>query len=443
MRSEHVAVCLLGAGLCGQDDAWVERKLATIPAGLALATTSAGPDGSQHTTRTRFAFGWGGRFVAYDAHRGGKRVALVGERVLGEFDYLHAPAMDPTGTHYVFRAGNRSGKDKEQWWAVVDGERGKTFDWIGEVAVGANGDAAFWEQPGAKVRQDGAYNQGSMVFHFGKHLSRKFGATLALMPPSLSADGLTVATIAMRAGRCMPLIADTKQDTLGKQGFTYAEDVVLSPNGKRVAVCCVEGGMPLPPGMPPPPGVKAGTWRISLDGDVYGDRTDGCGSPVFSPDSKHLAFKFAAGARMGIAIDNEELHDGVHAFVGNPVFEANGAAVLYVSCDGGKIDDHARLRPWGEQSIQGGSFALHRRVRRGRAETLAQEAEGIAHLVCDPSGKIAYARKDAGKWSIVVGDKRSPPCDEVGPPVFAADGKKVAFGARSDRELWWRVLLLD
>jgi hypothetical protein len=43
----------------------------------------------------------------------------------------------------------------------------------------------------------------------------------------------------------------------------------------------------------------------------------------------------------------------------------------------------------------------------------------------------------------VCGDKRSETFDEIGEPHFAADGLRIAFGARKGRELWWKVLALE
>jgi hypothetical protein len=55
---------------------------------------------------------------------------------------------------------------------------------------------------------------------------------------------------------------------------------------------------------------------------------------------------------------------------------------------------------------------------------------------------VAFCARDEKGWHVVVGEKVSPAYSEVGPPTFSEDGQRVAFGARSDREIWWRVLEL-
>jgi len=59
--------------------------------------------------------------------------------------------------------------------------------------------------------------------------------------------------------------------------------------------------------------------------------------------------------------------------------------------------------------------------------------------------------REQGRWRqnkrfIVVADtetgkviKEGPVGDEIWPPVWSADGKAAAYGARIGRELWWKV----
>src|SRR5689334_18208602 len=109
---------LLAALSCGNvlaQDPFTERLLATMPSDLNVQSAPIpAPDGSQQIERAQFAFGAGGRFVAYVAYRGAKGVAVAGDKVIGEYHYLHAPVMDAAGEHFAFRAGNRVAPSKEQ-----------------------------------------------------------------------------------------------------------------------------------------------------------------------------------------------------------------------------------------------------------------------------------------------------------------------------------------
>lgn len=436
MRTLLLAVLSTG-GVLAQDP-FSERQLATIPADLSLESSPIpAPDGSQEIDRARFAFGAGGRFVAYVAYRGSKGVAVAGDRILGEYHYLHAPVMDAAGEHFAFRAGNRTKPDTEQWWAIVDGEPGKPFAWIGEVGIARGGVAAFWEQPGAKVQADGAYNESPVVLHFGAKATKKFDSALSLVLPSFSADGKLVATCGIRGGQHFPFVFDQKKELLGKQSYAAVEDVVCSPDGKRIAAVVVVDGMPLPPGEPAPPGEERGKWRIAVEGKLRGDAGDDVGAPVFSPDGNRLAFKVVRGGKMGIGIDDGKAACD-HDFVGTPVFDAAGENVLFVGRTGGT--DGAGLMRWEDPAASGGKCSLCKLPRRGKSEVLIGDAEDIRHPTFGPGARIACARKRGDKWHIVVGQTESPAYDDVGPPVFAASGDSVAFGARIGRELWWKVL---
>lgn len=52
---------------------------------------------------------------------------------------------------------------------------------------------------------------------------------------------------------------------------------------------------------------------------------------------------------------------------------------------------------------------------------------------------IAYKGGVSTRQYIVVGDQKGPDFDDVGPPIFSPDGKRVAYGARKGRQLWWKV----
>ena len=63
----------------------------------------------------------------------------------------------------------------------------------------------------------------------------------------------------------------------------------------------------------------------------------------------------------------------------------------------------------------------------------------------DPAGKqIACGARDQpdGPWHIVAGKVSRPIYDRVGPPRWSSDGKRVAYAARSGREVWWEVLVV-
>lgn len=116
--------------------------------------------------------------------------------------------------------------------------------------------------------------------------------------------------------------------------------------------------------------------------------------------------------------------------------------MAFVSHEGGSSESRTRhLRP-GE--FEGGADTLRTRALEADRSTTVLATHD---LIRDPAfsldgSRVAYRAHDAEGWCVVVGDTRSEPYEEVGPPRFSSDGKHVAFGARTGRELWWCVLAL-
>lgn len=432
-----LAVVLAASVLAAQDAAAGERRLATIPGGILFASTQGGPDGKRYTYRSRFAFGAGGRFVAYDAFRGGKAVAMVGDTEIGAFDYLENPVMDERGLHYAFRAGVRVADEREQWWPVVDGKKGKAYDWIGGVAVDGDGLAAFWSEPGARIQKDGIYTQRPAEFCVGSRAGKKFEVQSPL-PPVFSVGDPIAVTVAMQGGKAFLVTGTKRGEKVIATEYSWLQDAVPSPDGKRMALVAADGGPLSPPGDVPLPGGEGGKSVVVVDGKKYGDDTDGAGSPVFAPTGRRFAYKFVRGGKVGVAFDNDKRPAAAHEFVGTVVFDGKGAAVAYATNTGGQVDDGMRLLRVAE--AEGGTWSLWTRDVGKDEKAVVAGAEGIRFPAFGPSGELAYALQEKGRWHIVVGDRRSAACDDVGEPQWSVDGSKIEFGARLDRELWWKVL---
>jgi hypothetical protein len=368
---------------------------------------------------------------------------MVGERIVGEFDYLHDPVVDVLREHHAFRAGNRIRPNQERWHAIVDGETGPAYDWIGVVSLGRGGVPAFWEQPGAKVQSDGAYSRSPQQFHVGARTGKKHDDGLSLLLAAWSADGTRVVTAAEHGGTWSLLIADAKAERLDKKSFAFVQDVAIAPDGKRVAATVVEGGPPLDPGEPPLPGEDAGKHLLIVDGDRLADGLDGFAPPVFTGNGKRCAYVFLRGEKMGVALDSDKQPRAEHDFAGQPVWSPAGAAVCFVTA-AGSVEPSARFEARDVYAMAGSTFALRqRRVPGDKVETIVDRCAGLAHVTFGPlPQQLAYAKKADGQWRLVVGDTVSDPFDEVDKPQFRDDGKMVAFGARKGRELWWKVMAL-
>ncbi len=421
------------------------RKLATIPDDLELSQTSRGPDGTAYTTYTRFVFGRDGAFVAYSGFRGGKGVAMASEEELGEFDFLHQPVTDAAHTHFAFRAGSRKSPTKEQWWAIVDGKKGKSYAWISSVAVNGDGEAAFWEQPGAKVQQsDGAYNRSSVVFHAGRKTSKKFD-DVPMFDPVWSADGKTALTAAQKGREWVPITVTRRGAKADKRGHPMIDDAVLAPDGKRFALVVTVGGMPLPPGVPAPPGQAAGKPQVFVDGKAYGDDTDGAGGPVFAPRGKRFAYRYLDDAKMGLAFDTGKQTKADWDYVGEVTFDGKGKQVAFTANVGGKVNPYFRLRNVDNplELAPGGTWSLHTWSGKGDAEAIVEGVEAARFPTFGPTGELAFVQRAKGRWYVTVAGRRSEGYDDIDQPFWGDQGKSIAFGARRDRDLLWQVLELQ
>jgi hypothetical protein len=63
-------------------------------------------------------------------------------------------------------------------------------------------------------------------------------------------------------------------------------------------------------------------------------------------------------------------------------------------------------------------------------------------LIVRDDGTVAYPAEANGTWRWVVNGKKGDAFDAVSGPVFSPDGKKLAYGARVGRKVFWKVMLL-
>lgn len=152
-----------------------------------------------------------------------------------------------------------------------------------------------------------------------------------------------------------------------------------------------------------------------------GDLFESVGRPVFSADGKHLAYWGQSGSEKVVVLDGKK---------GRAFDDRSQSSPIIFSADGTHIAYRAHLE--GRPVIV--------------VDDTASEPYALAgDPVFAPDGKtVAYAAMPRGsQWIVVAGNKKSDSFNEIGPIVFRPDGKKVAFGARSDQELWWKVMDLE
>ena len=237
---------------------------------------------------------------------------------------------------------------------------------------------------------------------------------------ALSPDGTRIASWEYGPGGQVPVICDGKElppyDSIYQLGFSgdgrrlgciakkgvlhffvcdgkevgrvrsWNSEFAFSPDGKRVAhVAEVEDET-----------------CLLLDGDKQ--PFSGPGKPVFSPDSRHLAYTTDWDKSVVCSGRKSPTYDAV----GVPVFAPNSKRMAYAAC---------RENVW---------FIVCGRSQFG---SFAEVGTPVFHPDCRT---LACRSRVGEKWLIVCGTKRDREYDAVTDPVFSPNGKCMAYGAATD-----------
>lgn len=261
----------------------------------------------------------------------------------------------------------------------------------------------------------------------------KWADAASLTPPLFSRDGSVLATRAAKGGAWYVLTSAGKKESAAPKGGEVSIDALaLDARNKRCAYVARNE-----------PGPAGRSWLV-CEGERWDD-FERAGAPIFSPDGKHVVFRFAQGKESGLAVDGERGPAGEWTFVQTPVFSSDGRRMAFVKNEGGTLDPWYRLVAGGEEHHEGGQDTL-RACALGARESPAvgPPALSIRSPTFSPDGsRLACRVREADGWHVRVGEQKSAAHDEIGTLRFSRDGKKLAFGARSGRELWWRVLELE
>ncbi len=359
------------------------------------------------------------RTVAYYATKDGETSLVFGDqRVTGV--EVYDPRFTPDGKRFSFGAK----KGREFWRKGTDGD--KLLARIPDDVQGIM--EIVWSRDGTSVAYAGAAGSNLKNWHafVGDKRGERFAEVGSLL---LSPDGKTVVYRA-KVKKEWVVVVDEK---LGER-FEEIGILVLSPDGRTPAYSARREGKFLivigeRPGGDfdqvgdPVFGAKGVAYRASRGGKWFvicrgtkGAGFDRVGDPVFSPDGTRVAYPAMRGEKWVMVVGEKpgEEFDGLW----KPRFTPDGKQVIYSAKKGEKIS----------LVVDG---------KRG------EEFDGVTsdEASMNPDGSVvAYPAREGEKMLVVVGKNRSELFDQVGPPELSSDGKKVSFGARKGRELWWKVM---
>jgi len=403
--------------------------VATIPDGYRLV------DDSLRLARD-------GAKVAFVVSKAKKFRPVIGATLGAEYDKVSPPVMQANGAHVAFRAMTLDHNKREHWTLVYDGKPFASDDWVGEVALAPNdGTPAFWLSHGWINNADGSLSHGPMSLEFGKSKSKKWQGTEERVPPSFTRDGKLVVSVGTRGGDGIVIGLDAKgrEFRIGDDA-SRAIEAVVSPDGSDVACSDINHTA----GDPKYTHVYAFYLRrvgveiprdsVSPESAAYAS----AGSPVYSPDSKHVAYKIEENHKFGVAIDASKGAPFEFDFVDAIVFKPDSSALAYVGVNGCKLNDANGFEVVAGTKATGGKWIVVNGKQR------SAEFDEIASLAWSPDGKrLAFAARADSQWRVVAGDKSSEPCEELDAPIWADDAKSLSYGCCVGSTISWRKLSLE
>lgn len=379
------------------------ETLASLPPGAELVRAALAP---------------GGRSAALLVRRGDRRSVVHGPREGPAFEAVDGLTLSPDGLRaaYVGFSGATGSvlADEEllyegpgrpssavHWspdsrrvaceiredgrsFLLLGQDRGRPFDSVNEVLFSPDG-----RQIAYRAREDGR----EVVVRDGK----PGPAFWRMDSPVFSKLGV----LAYAAG---PFLDPTLVvgDEVRRLDGEYAQQLVFSPDGRRLAYLLYTGGEAL---------LVVGEERRAVLGTVVG-------TPLFSPDGSEIAYVAVRGADWIV----------VRGEAGGPRFERIEWTSLRWSPDGLRL-----------------AFAA---TRAGRAVVVAggeagPEFDRVGAPEWSPDGRrVAYAAWTAAGACVVVSGRRTEAFREVSAPAWSADGRRVTFAALEEGGAFFKTIEL-
>lgn len=332
-----------------------------------------------------------GEKVAYagrDPRGNGEEFLVVGmgdDEASKPYELVMNVVFSPDGGRIAFRGV----RGEQNFLVVGEAEKGP-FEGVGP---------AEFSPDGKRLAYSVTDKDGTQRYVIDDVKQKAFAEVTGLV---FSKDSSSFAYWAGRAGECLIVHGDREGPK-----YTTVSRPVLSADGKTLAYRATSDGKS----------------RVIV-GDKKGLDFDEVWTPALSADGKHVAYVAKSGAKWCVVVDGVPGREfDEPPSTPEPVFSPDGKRVAYGAVLG-----------QGRQSGQGIEAVF---VDGNRVPAMFSHVSQIAFT---PSGQhVVYVAERDGKEHLVIDRERGDPFDSVYRYVISPDGKRVAFGARVGKELWWKI----
>ncbi len=178
------------------------------------------------------------------------------------------------------------------------------------------------------------------------------------------------------------------------------DQIAISPDGRRIAYSAQLGGK----------------WRMVID-DKEGVNSDEVGDPAFSPDGQHIAYTAKIGKQWHMVVD-AKMNAGRPGYNGKPVFSGDSKKIAYLET----VDDKGTLRlvvsdlEFKRQSIKktsGNKIVANADKTKIAAITVSNNNQRVSQFSFDQPDAV----------------EEGPLYDAISHPAFGMDGVSVTYVA--------------
>jgi hypothetical protein len=249
---------------------------------------------------------------AYPAKKEGKWFIVYDGKKQKEYYKVYHQTFSPNSQRFAYDADD-TGSEKEKLFLVLDNKEYKNFEYAGDLVF----------SPDSQHIASYGIDNGKQIEIVDDKPYSSYPPDLLSSPPVFSLDGKSLAFVTKDGERFAMVINGKKEESYDLAGgFSFSLD------GQHYAYVAAEGKVKFGGGVLPPEEIMYDKMFIVFDGkrdkDYKYDR-----APVFSPDSKHLAYRAIEKSGWTMVLDHKE--GKTYDSVGTPIFSRDSQNFAYTA----------------------------------------------------------------------------------------------------------------